>query len=509
MSQTEGRVRPIGGDVKEDEDEDDEEEDMNSEHDEPDERGESAMENEGRDWLPHVYAQLPRRGSSAHEQEKAPARVGAANHRGVHRTRSRVESMTPMTMYGEEEDKEEVVLIMTPLVCDVAVTTVLIHPHEPHVVFAGTLSGRILRWNLYASDWPTLAPRPLCGAALDSSGSPFVLRTPAQPPDFASFPSPRAHAGPVIRLALHGESDYYHLYSMSAEGTVCMWTTTSSTTGLSPWQNHKDDNYHNSQQQQQDHDKQMDMMGSRDGSPRRVGVGGASDDAFGRAHYASATMAYPSPSTPAAGSSASTRLMPSLPVTVRRAYWGNSALGYVAAAADFCPVRGTDAMGEVFVATMSGWLLHGTSSDAHLLELRQVADLVSQGAGGGGMQWADPTRHGVNLLLPLLILLLILLLHVMIRIATIWVMAQRRCRQGIVTRIMRTCTPPRCTHTVRQRRRLMSKSRTWTPHLRIAPLAWPRCRNILLPSCPLLLPLRRRPWQRQVHSFLPLHSPLS
>ncbi|KAK7201647.1 WD domain, G-beta repeat [Novymonas esmeraldas] len=116
----------------------------------------------------------------------------------------------------------EHVVVVLPLVCDAAVTTLLAHPFEPSTLLGGTRCGRIVQWSMTQA-WSSVEPRRLVERALATTGTATTLLLPPQRPAHSSFPSPQAHQAAVLRLAVHGDASCHHLYSVSQEGKVCTW----------------------------------------------------------------------------------------------------------------------------------------------------------------------------------------------------------------------------------------------------------------------------------------------
>ncbi|CCW64266.1 unnamed protein product [Phytomonas sp. EM1] len=122
-----------------------------------------------------------------------------------------------------EADSQDLV-VLTPLVCDAEVTTLIAHPFSPPGVFiAGTASGRLVMWHIAASEWFGLDRKQLRARALTSTGSASVLVGNVLRPSASSFPSPQLHQGRVLALAVHGNVSNHYLYSISQEGRVCTW----------------------------------------------------------------------------------------------------------------------------------------------------------------------------------------------------------------------------------------------------------------------------------------------
>ncbi|CCW67870.1 unnamed protein product [Phytomonas sp. Hart1] len=116
------------------------------------------------------------------------------------------------------------IVVLTPLVCDTEVTTLIAHPFGPPGVFvAGTTSGGLVMWNIAAAEWFGLDRRQLRARALMSTGSASVLVGNVQRPSASSFPSPQLHQSRVLALAVHGNISNHYLYSISQEGRVCTW----------------------------------------------------------------------------------------------------------------------------------------------------------------------------------------------------------------------------------------------------------------------------------------------
>jgi hypothetical protein len=116
----------------------------------------------------------------------------------------------------------EYVVVVVPLVCDSEVTTLLAHPFQPSTLLGGTRCGRVVQWSV-GQTWAQVEPRRLIERALATTGTATTLLLPPQRPTHSSFPSPQAHQGPVLRMAIHGDVSCHHLYSISQEGKVCTW----------------------------------------------------------------------------------------------------------------------------------------------------------------------------------------------------------------------------------------------------------------------------------------------
>lgn len=115
--------------------------------------------------------------------------------------------------------------IVTPLLCDEEICSLTAHPFRAGVILGGTRGGRIVMWHV-ASEWSAVERKQLHAMAMGSTGSSGTLVWRPQRPVSSSFPSPQSHGGPVLRLAVHGDSNCHHLYSISQEGRVCTWATT-------------------------------------------------------------------------------------------------------------------------------------------------------------------------------------------------------------------------------------------------------------------------------------------
>ncbi|CAD2219361.1 hypothetical protein AGDE_08674 [Angomonas deanei] len=116
----------------------------------------------------------------------------------------------------------KMVIVATPLVCDSEVTSLVIHPYRPNTVFGGTRSGRLVSWTV-GTDVLSLDTRHLRSQATATSGAKHILVSFPRRPSFSTYPSPQAHQGPVLKIAVMGDSNSHHLYSVSQDGKVCTW----------------------------------------------------------------------------------------------------------------------------------------------------------------------------------------------------------------------------------------------------------------------------------------------
>ncbi|ORC86262.1 dynein intermediate chain [Trypanosoma theileri] len=106
--------------------------------------------------------------------------------------------------------------------------------HRPHLLFGGAANGSILVWRIdhalqgCRSAVMSIDPeRPSSlnlGTLAYTGASGVVVAGAAMGPFEQSFPSPQTHQSPVLSMAVHGDANYHHLYSVSQEGRVCMWS---------------------------------------------------------------------------------------------------------------------------------------------------------------------------------------------------------------------------------------------------------------------------------------------
>lgn len=113
-------------------------------------------------------------------------------------------------------------VVVTPLLCDVELSTLMAHPFRPGVFVGGTRTGRIVMWQA-AAEWAHLGRRQLRARAMATTGSAGTLVWRPQRPCVSTFPSPASHQAPLLALAIHGDASSHCLYSVDQDGKICTW----------------------------------------------------------------------------------------------------------------------------------------------------------------------------------------------------------------------------------------------------------------------------------------------
>ncbi|RNE97836.1 putative dynein intermediate chain [Trypanosoma conorhini] len=117
---------------------------------------------------------------------------------------------------------------VVPLCFDSEIRVLTYTRHRPQLLFGGAADGSVVAWRI------DHALQGQCGAVVTAgpeplSVAPFSRRLPtvnvaaALAATEQSFPSPLTHQSRVLAMAVHGDANYHHLYTISQDGRVCMW----------------------------------------------------------------------------------------------------------------------------------------------------------------------------------------------------------------------------------------------------------------------------------------------
>lgn len=122
---------------------------------------------------------------------------------------------------GASSSRQQIsdVVVVIPLVCDVPVNSIIIHPFHPGVVIGGTSTGRVVSWNFYAA-WDRLSTTQLRSRCEASTGTPNTLLLHCHPPAASSFPTVQ-HG--IHRLSISGRPSAHHLHAFHTNGRVTSW----------------------------------------------------------------------------------------------------------------------------------------------------------------------------------------------------------------------------------------------------------------------------------------------
>ncbi|KEG12739.1 putative dynein intermediate chain [Trypanosoma grayi] len=124
---------------------------------------------------------------------------------------------------------------VVPLYFDSEIRVLTYTRYSPHLLFGGAANGCVVAWRIdhalqerrgtsvrrvvqqpVSFSLPSLMAPTVCSAAAAAAAASVA-------PSDQSFPSPHAHHSRVLGMAVHGDANYHHLYSVSQDGRVCMW----------------------------------------------------------------------------------------------------------------------------------------------------------------------------------------------------------------------------------------------------------------------------------------------
>ncbi|KAF8279303.1 hypothetical protein TcYC6_0018420 [Trypanosoma cruzi] len=114
-----------------------------------------------------------------------------------------------------------------PLCFDSEIRVLTYTRHRQHLLFGGAANGCVVGWRIdHALQGHSCAV--IANGLERFSVAPSLMPLPAGSiaavaPSERSFPSPHTHQSRVIGMAVHGDVNYHHLYTISQDGRVCMW----------------------------------------------------------------------------------------------------------------------------------------------------------------------------------------------------------------------------------------------------------------------------------------------
>lgn len=117
--------------------------------------------------------------------------------------------------------------VVVPLCFDSEIRVLTYTRYRPQFLFGGAANGSVVMWRIDHA----LRGRHHAVTTTHSRSSPllspsFLLSDASAvgvAPNEQSFPSPHSHHSRVLAMAIHGDANYHHLYSISQDGRVCMW----------------------------------------------------------------------------------------------------------------------------------------------------------------------------------------------------------------------------------------------------------------------------------------------
>ncbi|RNE97195.1 putative dynein intermediate chain [Trypanosoma rangeli] len=118
---------------------------------------------------------------------------------------------------------------VVPLCYDSEIRVLTYTRHRPHLLFGGASNGTVVAWRIdhalqgQSGAVLTAGSERLPMPPSSSGWLPTVSVSAALAPSEQSFPSPLTHQFRLLGMAVHGDANYHHLYTISQDGRVCMW----------------------------------------------------------------------------------------------------------------------------------------------------------------------------------------------------------------------------------------------------------------------------------------------